>query len=204
MSRKVSIIDGSYEYRALFTDLGFEVVDLQDKPDLLCFTGGEDVTPELYGDQAHHTTFNNPRRDAIEKEVFNRFMELPKVGICRGGQFLNVMNGGRMYQDVSNHCGDHELEDVKTKQHILVSSTHHQMMMPAKDAELVAIAHEGGYRQWFDKDVYRKDMSQTDYEVLYYPKSRSLCFQPHPEFRAKHYQGMYEYFGKCLSNYLQV
>src|SRR5687768_16963203 len=71
--------------------------------DLICFTGGEDVTPSLYGEVKHPLTYNNPERDKHEVEYFNQFIGIPKVGICRGGQFLNVMSGGKLHQHILGH-----------------------------------------------------------------------------------------------------
>lgn len=134
---KVCIVNGSFAYRALFTSYGFEVVDgLIDghhAVDLVVFTGGADVSPGLYGHEHHHTTYNDVFRDQMEAQAFERcsMHDIPMVGICRG-QFLNVMSGGEMYQDVSGHGMPHEITDLVTGETVYVSSTHHQMMKPSQ------------------------------------------------------------------------
>lgn len=206
--KKVLILCSSFDYRNLFESLGLEVTTVLEEASLVCFTGGEDVSPSLYGDKAHETTFNSTYRDKIEQEVFNlaEALSLPMVGICRGGQFLNVMNGGRMYQDVTKHAiyGTHPIVDLETGETIDVTSTHHQMFMPADEAKVVAVANLGGTREWYDGQVFRRDESNTDYEVLFYEKTRSLCFQPHPEFQGEQYHPMKNYFARLLGKYLGV
>ena len=67
------------------------------------FTGGQDVSPELY----HETpleglTVTCPKRDAMEAIVLRKALERdkPVLGICRGIQFINVYLGGALYQDL--------------------------------------------------------------------------------------------------------
>lgn len=206
---KVYIIGGNSAYRTLFAEyLGHEIVSSIDGAELCVFTGGEDVTPSLYGDAAHPQTYNSERRDTQEADVYEHcvYNGIKMVGICRGGQFLNVMNGGRMYQHVSKHAihGTHLLVDVESGEPIPVSSTHHQMMMPHDEAKIVAIATLGGYREWYDGQLFKRDESNTDYEVLYYSGTKSLCFQPHPEFNGEEFEPMKKYFKQLLATYLEV
>lgn len=207
--RNVMIINGSGEYRRLFTEyLGFNLVDDMSIANLVVFTGGEDVSPDFYGADAHPRTYSNPYRDLEETKWFGvaSDLDIPMVGICRGGQFLNVMSGGSMYQHVSKHAlhGCHDAIDCETGQHIAVSSTHHQMMKPGPDAQVVAVATLGGYREWYEGQVFKRDESNTDYEVLYYDTTKCLCFQPHPEFTGPQFEHMKEYFQQCLLKYLGV
>lgn len=181
---KVCIINGSREYSRLFELHGFQVVPEIIGSDLVCFTGGADVSPHLYKDEKHPYTSNNQARDQHEQLCFEQAKQfnIPCVGICRGGQFLNVMSGGRMFQHVTNHCVPHDLVCLETGETINVTSTHHQMFMPGKAAIILATANQGGEREWYDHQIFRKDISKEDFEVVYYPHTNSLCFQPHPEF----------------------
>lgn len=199
--KKVCIIAGNFQYDSLFKDLGYALTHILNEAQLVCFTGGEDVTPGVYGDTAHKYTGNNPFRDNEEAKIVAYCVrnDIPMVGICRGAQFLNVMGGGRMYQHVERHCGNHEITDARTGQKLLVSSTHHQMMMPAPSALLVATAALGGSREWYDGDRPRKDVSDMDIEAVYYENINALCFQPHPEFPG--YPDMREYFKSLVKEF---
>jgi GMP synthase-like glutamine amidotransferase len=202
---KVHIISGSHQYSRLFFKLGYTEVASVEEADLVCFTGGEDVTPALYGQKAHRSTYSNQHRDDREGVFFRRALELgiPMVGICRGAQFLNVMSGGAMYQDVSEHTTPHMLTDIFTGDEILVTSTHHQMMKPSKDAKIIATAKLGGWREHYDeKDVLvHEPVSEVDYEVVYYSATRCLCFQPHPEMvgESKTFASMVSYFDTLVA-----
>jgi gamma-glutamyl-gamma-aminobutyrate hydrolase PuuD len=200
------IINGSDDYNDLFVSMGHTITQHLAKAELLVFTGGADVSPNLYGDYEHRFTGSNPARDKNEASFYTWGVknDIPMVGICRGAQFLNVMSGGRMYQHVERHTRSHTITDVVTGETVYVSSTHHQMMMPSFKALLVATAALGGEREWFDGAVARKDVSKEDIEVVYYEHSRSLCFQPHPEFNRPEYEGMKAYFKGLLARYLGV
>lgn len=201
----VHIVCGSPQYRNLFESLGHTLVT-DNKADLVVFTGGADVTPSLYGDKAHEFTGNSPERDRSEMKVFEECVRkgIPMVGICRGGQFLNVMSGGRMYQHVEKHTRSHSITDLQTGETVYVSSTHHQMMMPSPKALLVATAALGGEREWFDGVIPRNDVSKEDIEVVFYEHTKALCFQPHPEFDSVEYEGMRQYFKGLLSRFLEI
>ena len=83
--------------------------DLDDLPQLvslcdgLLFTGGQDVSPELYGEAPKPTCGEVcPARDRMEQALLRLALErdLPVLGICRGIQFLNAALGGTLYQDL--------------------------------------------------------------------------------------------------------
>jgi anthranilate/para-aminobenzoate synthase component II len=163
--------------------------------DLVCFTGGEDVDPRVYG----HKNLGSgcsPRRDDIERQVFNLAAEnkIPMTGICRGSQFLNVMNGGTMVQhlEVSHGGGHHQCVTFDDKE-FEVTSSHHQM----------SVLGEGGiYLAWsqdeipaeacvYDGDLLQKDIGWTDVdrqklhvtESFVYSKTRTFAVQHHPEWQ---------------------
>lgn len=203
---KVFIVSASFAYNVLFDRLGHTLVDDLSKAELVVFTGGEDVSPGYYDAKPHAKTFSNAYRDAKEAGIFSAAKErgIPMVGICRGGQFLNVMSGGAMYQHVDKHCGNHNITDLHTGETVLVSSTHHQMMKPSESAIIIATADLGGSREWFEGSIAKKDISKEDIEVVFYPETQALCFQPHPEFNGVEYSGMYEYFKKCLERFVYI
>ena len=201
---KIYIEHASMAYVQMFTRLGYEVVHDHTLADIFCFTGGEDVSAIMYGDQQHPFTGNNPWRDQHEAKLFQYGVEHDKrfVGICRGGQFLNVMCGGRMYQHVTGHGGGHCVTDLATGETVYVSSTHHQMMMPSAEAVVLATSRNGGTREWYDGDIFKKDVSDEDIEVVYYPHRRALCFQPHPEFDGVDFARMTQWFGELMLEYV--
>ena len=67
------------------------------------FTGGQDVSPELYGEKPCVTCGEIcAKRDTFEQRLFTQALEQdkPMLGICRGIQFFNACLGGTLYQDL--------------------------------------------------------------------------------------------------------
>ena len=67
------------------------------------FTGGQDVSPELYGmKDATGTIVASPERDKLESLLLSKALQADKavLGICRGLQFINVFLGGTLWQDL--------------------------------------------------------------------------------------------------------
>jgi hypothetical protein len=89
------------------------------------------------------------------------------------------MNGGKMWQHVNGHTGEHKAWDVLTKEELWVSSTHHQMMRPTDKAQILTLASTCTRR---DDAIESLIGPGEDVEACWYPETDSLCFQPHPEF----------------------
>lgn len=177
------------EYQAMtesiFLKKGYTITKDMTKADIIVLTGGEDINPIWYGEHALNRTFFNEARDTVDIRAIqygvanNKFM----VGICRGGQFLNCYpNGGSLWQDVDGHHSHHEIYDADTKAVWKLNSVHHQMMRlsPKSDGRVVAWASVSKIKQAFN-DHWQGD-PEIDPEVIWYPKTKSLCFQAHPEF----------------------
>jgi len=111
------------------------------KLQFILFDGGADVSPELYGQVPHPRTSIYPYRDSVELFIFRHYLYTPVkyVGICRGHQFLNVMAGGILIQDLASiekgHKQYHEVileknsilfNDYVKNEKMTVNSYHHQ------------------------------------------------------------------------------
>lgn len=178
---KVAVIGGDNLVMEMFKNTGGAEVTALENPlkeaenaikyDLVVFTGGSDVTPWLYGER-NKMSNTNLNRDIREVLWYHRFYKTPKVGICRGGQFLFVMNGGRMEQHIEGHGGSHTLAyDVWNPElrENSVTSTHHQHMSHLAEGQTL-LAH---------------DPRDGVNEVIWSGASKSLSFQPHPEYNDK-------------------
>ena len=199
---KVFILQPNAEYQAMYVSEGWELTQELCEADLVQFTGGEDVTPSYYGEHNHPATFNNRARDLMEKQVYTICINngIPMTGICRGGQFLHVMNGGDMWQDVKGHAiyGTHPAKDIKTEIILPVTSTHHQMMRESEHGIILLV---GDHHLCSDKEhMLGKTIEvvecTVDVESVYYPDTHCLCFQPHPEFEYGTEQCRNYYFNK--------
>ena len=183
--------------------------------DLVVFTGGADVTPSLYSEEAHPSTFNSGHRDAVEEEIYNTCVHfgIPMAGICRGSQFLTVMNGGKLVQDIRGHGigGTHPLiSKTRTEEGFSyryidgVTSTHHQMMypygLPVDAYEVLATAHSFDGSQGLPQGVTEDDLEDT-VEAVYYPQTQCLCVQFHPEYMPQDSEG-FQYYQSLLNDYI--
>ena len=75
--------------------------ELLDLLDGLILAGGSDIDPASYGAQPHPETRGSwPERDRFEIGLGTRALErdMPVLGICRGMEMLNVIQGGTLNQ----------------------------------------------------------------------------------------------------------
>ncbi|HXH87195.1 MAG TPA: gamma-glutamyl-gamma-aminobutyrate hydrolase family protein [Gaiellaceae bacterium] len=80
-----------------------------DALDGLLFSGGSDIDPALYGQEAHvETNGVRPDRDHGELALLSAALErdLPVLAVCRGSQVLNVARGGDLVQHLPDVVGD--------------------------------------------------------------------------------------------------
>lgn len=71
--------------------------------DGLVIGGGTDVFPGLFQNDPKQNYFYDHDRDEMEIGWLKRAEKenIPVLGICRGSQIMNVMNGGTLHMDVS-------------------------------------------------------------------------------------------------------
>jgi putative glutamine amidotransferase len=197
MSRKlILVVNNQHAYYSPFAqfgeyhdDIGILETDPQQVA-LVVFTGGADVTPSYYGEERHKKTFNNEQRDAFEKKVFDRArgLGLPIVGICRGSQFVCAMSGGKVVQHITNHAG--RWHNIKTDEgeSLFVSSTHHQMQLPPKEAVPIAWA-EPKLSTCYEGPEGVQYEPEYEYDVVWYPHTNALGIQYHPEMMREDSKG---------------
>ena len=78
--------------------------ELLDMLDALILAGGSDIDPASYGAQPHRETRGTrPERDRFELGLGTRALErdMPVLGICRGMEMLNVIQGGTLDQHLA-------------------------------------------------------------------------------------------------------
>ncbi len=177
-----------------FTADKAELAQLADVCSGFLFTGGQDVSPEIYGETPLNDTVECCRkRDDMEAALLKEAIEKnkPVLGICRGIQFINAFLGGSLYQDIPvqhpsavNHhqqvphdVPTHEVKvltntplyDCLQTEKLSVNSYHHQAVKEAADRlEVMAVSEDGLV------------------EGLYMPGHRFLwALQWHPEFSWK-------------------
>ena len=189
--KTVYIVGGGPSFTHMFQENGWEVVSNRDEAEYWQFTGGEDVSPILYG-QGNVDSGNNPRRDTTEVAFFREGLNKNKklLGVCRGSQFLTVMSGHSLWQDVDNHAigGTHKATMLSDNSEWDVTSTHHQMMHldGAPPYELLMTAARTSYKyDAYGTKKQEEGDKNRDVESVFFPITKALAFQPHPEFTPK-------------------
>lgn len=85
------------------TDDSEELSQLADSCDGVLFTGGQDVSPQIYDEPVLSCCGECcPARDRMEQKLLKLLLaqDKPVLGICRGIQLLNTVLGGTLYQDL--------------------------------------------------------------------------------------------------------
>jgi len=175
----------------LMRKYGFHEVQNPELADVLVFNGGRDIGTIIYGEKpmARGIPYERSQRDDYEIGLFNEFKgKAFMFGICRGAQLLNCLNGGSLWQHVTDHQIDHDMIDLTTGKVMKVTSTHHQMMRPnPRTAEIIGVSNRANSKYAEDSSTIMttrpKDIKHgEDIEVVWYPNTRSLCIQGHPEY----------------------
>ena len=165
----------------LLIGAGFDRVGL-DKAEVIVFNGGADIGTSIYGEKpiAEGIPLEPSERDKYEIAIFDKYRDqsILKVGICRGSQLLNCLNGGTLWQDVNNHGSSHDMFFIPTEEVIRVTSTHHQMMRPGPDGEVLGTATRSTRK---NADGVMSS-NAIDIEIVWYPATSTLCIQGHPEY----------------------
>lgn len=133
------------------------------------FTGGADIDPRHYGEEAKSNCGPiQAYRDELEFNVFQKVINTSKpiLAICRGAQLVNVALGGTLYQDIPSEINtnilhrqtepklspshsvqileDTPLFDLVGKTAITANSFHHQAIKTLGDGlEIMAVAEDG-------------------------------------------------------------
>ena len=185
-TRKIYTIGGPCNYSNWME--GVNTQKMEDA-DLVLLTGGEDVSPKLYGDPVHPTTNFNTHRDEYEVQLAKKAMSLGKkiIGICRGCQLLTALAGGRLIQHQSGQGFIHNMETYDG-QVIKTTSMHHQASypwgMPEEDYRILAVTRGlSTFHKMGDdtEGVIGVVEGGLEIEAIYFPKIKGLGFQGHME-----------------------
>lgn len=176
----------------MFKNNGFDTVTLPPfkaeaeipEIDMVAFSGGIDVSPSLYGSSYHPETETGQQdRDQSDSAWYLTYRDLPKVGVCRGAQFLCVKAGGRLWQHISenDHNKSHKVLDHATGRYIGVTSVHHQACQIKDDWTLIATATHPSMVEQASRIVGNSRYYVP--EAFYIPETSALCVQFHPEYK---------------------
>ncbi len=159
-------------------------------------TGGVDVHPALYGCELEYE--NKPKaflqsRDKFEEKIYkySQTNNKPLLGICRGLQLVNVLQGGKLIQDLNadmniKHCGPEDSDgqhDIRIEKNTMlynialcnggsINSSHHQAIDPDAIGDNLMVNAFDDCEEKLIEGIEFKDKTN---------KAFMLCVQWHPE-----------------------
>lgn len=173
-----------------------EFMQNPDKFSLILFTGGEDIHPSFYNDTSpHQICCANIARDRREMVIYERAVKnkVLMTGICRGLQFLNVMDGGKMVHHLDSHAGVNHRMLTHEGEIIRVNSLHHQMILPKKSAIITGVAPYKLSSEYIGANDTIFKYEEDEIEAAIFPEIMSFGVQYHPEMMPTHSDG-YKYY----------
>lgn len=109
-----------------------EILTISALCDGYLFTGGQDVSPELYHEKKQpYCGELSPTLDTLTKVVFEdaEFSDKAILGICRGCQILNVLFGGSLYQDLNIQYQSNNGKHIEHHQNKPYDNTSHKVTL---------------------------------------------------------------------------
>jgi acyl-CoA reductase-like NAD-dependent aldehyde dehydrogenase/gamma-glutamyl-gamma-aminobutyrate hydrolase PuuD len=177
-------------------ELNFQNDNVEEIPtcDGFVLTGGVDVHPSFYNGRPAYDNIPvefEQDRDRFEEKIYrySQLHKLPVLGICRGMQLVNVLEGGKLIQDLDNGNERHKKEALDKQHNIVaagnsllqqvsgsasgrVNSAHHQAIDPeALGENLVANAYADDNEKIIEGLEFKEKTG----------KGFMLCVQWHPE-----------------------
>lgn len=169
------------------TDLA---TDFLSRLDGIIFTGGRDIDPQFYGEEAlPGLAAIFPPRDEMELALFQAALALkkPVLGICRGLQLINVALGGSLYQHLPNepfYRVQHSTKaDPKFQNHTIEVTPGSYLASLLPGQTRVNSYHHQGVKQLADKLTAVAYSSDQVVEALEWMDANHsiLAVQWHPE-----------------------
>ena len=211
MSNKILIVNGNSYGRALegLGKLSNSIEDFKKNTKdykLILFTGGADISPELYNDTSPlgYCSYNK-NADTIDIDVYTiaRKYNIKMTGICRGSQFINVMNGGRMMHHITNHgtSDGHMFMSEALMKPIKVNTLHHQMSIIGPKGFVIGWCPEKRSNKYIGRNDIEEKWDKPEVEAILYPESLCCGVQYHPEMMEKDSDG-YSFYYKMIANFL--
>jgi putative glutamine amidotransferase len=191
MDKKILIVNDTQDmgrsYKPFFQHFGDILEDpeqLTTNPDsigLVVFTGGSDVYPDYYNEPKLEGCFCDQDRDRQEMLIFHdaKDHKIPMFGICRGAQFLCVMDGGALVQHITGHQTYHFMRT--SQERFEVSSAHHQMMIPAGYSKTIGWTDPCLSQIYINGNGKNLNYIKEEPEVVEFPMIRAIGVQYHPE-----------------------
>lgn len=158
------------------------------------FTGGHDVSPSVYGEEAKETCgVACEVRDTLEKIVFDFALseDKPVFGICRGIQMINALCGGTLYQDLPTEYEssvEHHMEppyDRGVHDVIITKTSPFYKLFNADKISVNSYHHQAVKKLGEGLEIFAKSEDGLVEGIFMPDKKYIVALQWHPEFSYK-------------------
>lgn len=158
------------------------------------FTGGHDVSPEIYGEEKLPECAEiSIERDTVEKLLLKEVLDMdkPVLGICRGLQFINAALGGTLYQDLKTYFPTDVIHRQKAPYDVPVHNVKIEEGTPFRDLfgkEEIEVnsCHHQAIKKLSDKAIVMAKAPDGLIEAFYLPDKKFVwATQWHPEYLHK-------------------
>ena len=178
------------------------LAQIADTYDGFLFPGGQDVSPDFYGQEASPLCeeFVRPL-DVMSKLLFNAVIKTDKpiFGICRGCQLINITLGGDVYQDLPSQ--DPQCTILHTQKADGHYPTHHVSLVPGSalhdvfgDTAYVNSRHHQGIRKVAQGLYVTAKAPDGVVEGIETKDRQIVAVQWHPENMWREHEEMYRLF----------
>lgn len=190
-----------------------EIKALANKYDGFLITGGEDIDPNLYGEEIkEYCSEINESRDFFEEILIEEVLSLdkPLLAICRGHQMLNVKLGGTLYQDIKIDKKNSDNINIIHKQEEPFDKTSHKIFIN-KDSKLYEVfnkeyievnsMHHQGIKT-LGENLKKEAISEDGLIEAIYMEGKKfvLGLQWHPEILFKNYKEQLNIFKEFIKH----
>ena len=157
------------------------------------FTGGQDVSPEIYNEKKLDNVECSEERDRMDMSFLRKAIELdkPVLGICRGIQIINACLGGSLYQDLpTQHPSELEHHqtppyDIPVHEVKIIENTPLSECLKTEKLSVNSYHHQA-VKKLAPELAVMAEASDGITEAVYRPASSFLwALQWHPEFSYK-------------------
>jgi len=177
-------------------ELSFEKNNVEDiqSCDGFLLTGGIDVEPSYYDgpeNYPHKPDLFLPERDAFEKLIYeySQAHKIPVLGICRGMQYINILEGGKVLEDIGAANQIHKKEAIDKVHNVNIG--HNSMLyaiIEVKNGIVNSAHHQGVTKYNLSNNLIANSYSDTSDQLIEglefkdkTDKSFMLAVQWHPE-----------------------
>lgn len=168
-----------------------DALEIFERCDGLLMTGGHDVSPSLYKEpQKENCGVSCNDRDLLESALYAVALaqDKPVLGICRGIQLINVLQGGTLYQDLpTEYAGgiEHHMKPPYTNVAHYVSIRRQTPLYELFRTEQLGVNsyhHQAIKKLGADLEIMAESEDGLAEAVRHIGKKFVWAFQWHPEF----------------------